>query len=320
MTRILFIFLLSLVGHSFSLPLQADPQTDLRVEATAWKITSIHGVDYVSLNQLESFYHLEKESDERKVVVLNNQTTEITFTIDSQTSTLNRVKFFLSAPIKRQDGIIYISKLDLTTVIDPVLRPSAIPNAKPFNTVILDAGHGGGDQGSQKLEAPYTLSMARLIRTQLKKKGYNVILTRNKDITLPLKDRLEILHAQKNAIVISLHFNSGPETVHGLETYIVSAGGHAGQASVALATAVHSRVLMTMNHHPGKTDFTIVDRGVRHAGFSLLKKSPHPTILIELGFLSHHDEAAMITDKGYRSSLADSITQGIDVYRKSIRN
>jgi len=294
-----------------------------------WAPVKIKDLNYVNVVKLEEFYQLEQEKMSESTIRLSNRSTEIHLTINSHSATINGVKYFLSLPVKNINHSPHLSLLDVTTLIDPVLRPGFIPEAKPFNTVVLDAGHGGADRGATKREAATTLNLAFLVKEKLTQKGYRVVLTRTKDITLPLKDRVDIINAQQNAIVISLHFNAGPKEVHGVETYLISATEPMTQASIALATSVHSRTIRFANDNHAKTNkkkntspslsFKTADRGIRHAKFSLLKQSKHPAILIELGFLSHKQEAANIADKKYRSLLASGIVRGIDVYRMVLK-
>lgn len=287
----------------------------------SWQPTEINDNAYISVNQLKLFYQLEETNRSEKLISLENRKFKLSFTLNQQKCAINKVHFYLSDPVKKHDGMIHISQRDLSSLLDPVLRPSHIANTKPVNTVILDAGHGGQDQGAKGLESALTLAIVKKTRAQLENKGYRVVLTRDSDSDISLADRLQTINREKNAILISLHFNAGKADAHGMETYVVSARKQhpAAASSVALATAVHSRCLMRMNNpHNNKHNFQTLDRGIRHAKFRLLVESPHPTILIEAGFLTHLEEAKKISEDDYQDSLANSITQGIRVYQKSI--
>lgn len=285
-----------------------------------WSPVKINDTLYISIDQIIDFYQLNKPQLDGKKITLEGQRTRIQFSTGEQIIQINGINFFLSKPVKELKKTAHISQLDLSSLLDPVLRPSFISNAKSFNTVVLDPGHGGNDKGAANLEASYTLAISKKIHNLLKQKGYRVILTRGEDTAIPLERRLQIANQEKNAILVSLHFNSGDKSVHGMETYIVSASTPhlAGPASVALATAVHSRGLMYLNNPRYGNQLKIKDRGIRHAKFRLLKDCIHPAILIEAGFLTNSAEAQKIASEGYQKALAASIAEGISLYQVSI--
>ena len=285
-----------------------------------WAPIQINGKQYLSLKKVKIFYFFNNSTVDEKTVILENRMITAEFTINSQKFRFNGIHFYLSEPVRLKDGVAHVSSLDVMTLIDPVLRPTFIRNARPTRTVILDAGHGGKDKGSAGKEAKHTLAVAQLTKQMLEKKGYTVILTRSEDIGVPLEARLKQINATGNAIVISVHFNSGKKEAAGFETYVMSARepNPFNQASVALATAVHSRILLYLNNAKYGNDFKIEDRGIRHAKFRLLKDSKHPTILIEAGFLTNRQEAQKITSDAYQQRLATSIVRGIDTYNASL--
>ncbi len=281
---------------------------------------TINHKEYIPLTSVRQFYQFDQETINGNQVRLQNQTATVDLTIGAQAARINGVRFFLSDPVATRHQTPHLSKLDLTRLIDPVLRPHQIKKAKSFDTVILDPGHGGADRGSAGLEAKHTLALAQLTRKTLGKKGYKVMMTRSGNERLPLSSRVAIINRLDNAIVISLHFNSGRKEVSGFETYVISARQPhpAGQASVALAAAVHTRSLMDLNHAQSGHHFKIKDRGIRHARFRLLRDSKHPAILIEAGFLTHKEEATLITTEAYQQTLAAAIAQGIADYNTAI--
>lgn len=285
-----------------------------------WAPVQINGKQYLSLEALKAFYFFNKLEVIEKTVILENKIITAEFTINSQKARINGINFHLSEPARLKEGVAHVSSLDVMTLIDPVLRPSFIKNAHATTTVILDAGHGGKDKGSAGKEAKHTLAVVKLTKELLEKKGYQVILTRSKDIGIPLEARLKQINATGNAVVVSLHFNSGKKEAAGFETYVMSARqpNPFNMASVALATAVHTRSLIYLNNAKHGNDFKIEDRGIRRAKFRLLKDSKHPTILVEAGFLTNKKEAEKISSIDYQKTLASAIARGIDVYNASI--
>lgn len=174
--------------------------------------------------------------------------------------------------------------------------------ASAARTVVIDAGHGGHDRGGgpgQRIpEKPYTLDVAQRLRQILSNAGYKTVMTRDGDYFVSLGGRCSIGNAQKDAIFVSIHFNSAPrEGADGIETYYYSK--RAGK----LASAVHREVVRTAGTE---------DRHVRRRGFYVIRNTRPPSILCELGFLTNRKEAARITSSAaYRQKLAEAIARGI---------
>ena len=220
----------------------------------------------------------------------------------------------------------------MVKLVDPVLRPAYIAQAGNFKTVILDPGHGGRDPGASCRhgnEADFTLRTCLIAKRLLESAGYKVVMTRQRDNTLELRDRVAIANRFDNAIFISLHFNSGGgRRAHGVETFTLSPQGvaHYGRgkrerdntartgnkqdsANIALATAVHHLVV---------GDTKSFDRGIKRARFSVLTGVKHPAILLEGGFLSNPQEAARIANTRYQKTLAFAISRAVRFYHKAV--
>ena len=118
--------------------------------------------------------------------------------------------------------------------------------SKTFNTVVVDAGHGGKDSGAYRRYGPpekmIALDVAQRLNRKLRESQLKTVMTRNSDVFIELNDRVAIENAQKNAIFVSIHFNdSRRRGVRGFETYY-----HSG-ASSDLANRIQ-RKLMTIPH------------------------------------------------------------------------
>ena len=247
---------------------------------------------------------------------------------------MNGVKFVFSNPVATQGDKTYVSRMDLAKLIDPVLRPSFIQKAGEFRTVILDPGHGGKDPGATNSlgnESTYNYKVAEKTKALLESKGYKVILTRDSASYLSLQERVNFANAvQENAIFISIHFNSGGRAARGIETFTLSppgvshygrdfkpadnqfvAGNEHDSANIALATAVHGKIL----RHLGQNTF---DRGIKRARFSVLSGVKHPAILLEGGFMTHPYEARLIDNEAYRNQISLSILEAVDKYRFAV--
>ena len=168
----------TLLIFALTLSLILATNTGARAEGSfKWDTVTYRGASFVTLSNIKSFYGFKKMTVKGKNITLKNDKVEVDFEVESQNCRMNGVLFILSHPIVRHKGKYLLSRTDFDNLIDPVFRPSYIKKAKTFNTVVIDAGHGGkdpGSRGSYSHEKTYTLKMARLIRDQLKKKGYKV--------------------------------------------------------------------------------------------------------------------------------------------------
>ncbi|MBT8043897.1 MAG: N-acetylmuramoyl-L-alanine amidase [Verrucomicrobiae bacterium] len=301
-----------------------------------WETKKYKGADYVTLRSVKAFYYFNKISY-GSVITMENSKVRLEFRPGTQRCRMNGVLFILSHPVVSSGGRYLLSRTDLVKLVDPVMRPTYIQNARPFNTVVVDAGHGGKDPGSLGFygnEKGYTLKVARMVRDMLQKRRYKVVMTRDSDVFISLRNRVRIANKYPNAVFLSIHFNSGNSRANGVETFTISPVGvpHMGRgvrprdfrmvpgnimdsASIALATAVHSRTLLNLN----RNNFRIDDRGIKRARFNVLTGIKIPAILVEGGFLSNRKEAAKVHTSAYQQTLAASIVMAVDVYRKSIQ-
>ena len=220
------------------------------------------------------------------------------------------------------------------------------------NTVVIDAGHGGHDPGAvggKKREKDLVLQIAKRLRKQLIRKGYKVYMTRSDDRFLKLHQRTKIADKKDAMVFISIHANSVPKRkrnrIHGIETYFLSNAKDARSQRIAarenksvlkgagsqlskrvivdsvlngpkivesnkLAVSVQSRI-MTNVHTMYKN---VKDNGVKHAGFYVLAGASRPSILIEVGYISHPRERKRLFNYKYQELISKGIAEGIDIY------
>ena len=173
--------------------------------------------------------------------------------------------------------------------------------SRTFNTVVVDAGHGGKDSGAVRRSAPaekvVALDVAQRLNRKLRESQFRTVMTRSSDVFVPLDQRVAIGNRQDNSIFVSIHFNdSGRRGIHGFETY------YASPYARTLAQTIQ-RKLLTL---PGARN-----RGVRTANFRVVRNAVYPSVLVELGFLSNRKEAAQARSAAYRERLADKIAEAI---------
>jgi N-acetylmuramoyl-L-alanine amidase len=299
-----------------------------------WDMIKIGGRDYVSVESIKRFYNFTKLTRTGSSVVLENPKVEMRLKVGANECLMNNVKFIFSNSVEASGNGVYVARMDLAKLIDPVLRPNFISNAGDFRTVILDAGHGGKDPGATNpigTEASYNAKLAVRLKALLETKGFRVKMIRDSDRFYSLQERVNIANSvSENAIFISLHFNSGGRSARGIETFTLSPPGvsHYGSnlkasdaqtkngnehdsANIALATALHGSVLRRLGNNT-------LDRGIKRARFSVLSGVKHPAVLFEGGFMSHPYEARLIANEAYQAAIAAGMVDAILKYRFAV--
>ncbi|MDB6134017.1 MAG: n-acetylmuramoyl-l-alanine amidase [Verrucomicrobiales bacterium] len=299
--------------------------------AFEWKIVTRDGRDHVTLRDIQRFYSFPRLQRDGRNAWLKSATMVVKISVNAEDIYINNVKFCLCFPTYEQGGDILISRMDLAKLLDPIIRPTKIGNTVNFDTVVLDAGHGGHDSGAVGrfgAEKVYTLDTVFRLQKALQAQGLKTLLTRSTDVFLSLGERVAIANRTSRSIFVSVHFNSYSSSAIGLETFALAPQGTAnsyddlknsdfrnrrGNArdseNIALATAVHANALYKLRS---------VDRGVKRDRFSVISGIEKPGILVEGGFVSNALEGARIHRPEFRQSLADAIAGGIRNYRSAI--
>jgi N-acetylmuramoyl-L-alanine amidase len=272
-----------------------------------------------------------KRGDE---VVITNRTARLVFDRDSRMVEVNGTEVALSFPVAADRGALLIAQLDLSTAIHPLLRLAKGTDAKRITTICLDPGHGGRDAGNHtfwRSEKTYTLALALAVRDQLQKAGFNVMLTRSKDVYVDLPDRPALANRRGADLFVSLHFNATPtgkNEVEGPQTYCITpvgasstdAQGEGANFGQTVANRVEQRSLL-LAYQVQKSlvkNLGVKDRGVRRARFAVLRDATMPAILIEGGYMTHPDESKRIYSVVGRNQMAQAIEQGILAYQRLV--
>ncbi|GHC56443.1 N-acetylmuramoyl-L-alanine amidase family protein [Roseibacillus persicicus] len=319
--------LLALVFLSLMVPQLSAQST------AAWENVVVGKENYVTVRSIQKFYGFSTMRTSGSKLILEKKEIRVEFLVGQQDVWMNKIKFVFSFPVKRSGNRYLVHRIDLVKLLDPVMRPYNVGGRGPsrIDTVIIDPGHGGHDPGTVSphgngKEKDHALALARKLSLQLRKRGFKVGLTRDKDRYLTLQQRVDYANRFPNAIFISLHFNSGGGgRAQGIETFTLSPKGvaHYGRglkasdyqekpgnnndsANVALATAVHSNVIKATQR---------TDRGIRRARYSVISGVKHPAILLEGGFLSNRTEGSYIARSDYQDRLAFSIAEAVVKYK-----
>jgi N-acetylmuramoyl-L-alanine amidase len=204
-------------------------------------------------------------------------------------------------------------------------------------TVVIDPGHGGSNTGAPgrapgAFEKQVTLRIARALERRLKSDGAEVVLTRDRDRYLTIRERSRRSNAARPDCFISLHTNATLEHGRrGVETYVlerqaVDVEAHraafaaadpltarladlgrldAQHQSLALAKAVQTRLVAI---RPG------ADRGVKQAELDVLEGVEAPAILVEVGFIDHPLEGAELLREDVVERIAQALADGIEEF------
>ncbi|HKI82870.1 MAG TPA: N-acetylmuramoyl-L-alanine amidase [Candidatus Krumholzibacteria bacterium] len=257
--------------------------------------------------------------------------------------------------LSRADGreiVLKVMQEPITTIPEPVPRGPKIVQTLPstevgrkitVRRVIIDAGHGGADDGKKGvgglLEKDVTLAIALELKRELQgKDGIEVFLTRDDDSTVGLIERTEFANQQRGDLFLSIHCNGwyAPDA-KGVETYFLSPAKTQWDSTVAreenLTTGVaedvdfivwdlvqnqfiqESATLAEEVQEGLSSDLKLDNRGVKQAGFRVLVGAYMPAILVEVAFLSNPQEAKLLASRDFHRRVAHSLARAILKFR-----
>mgnify|MGYP001044497007 FL=1 len=227
-------------------------------------------------------------------------------------------------------------------------------------TVLIDPGHGGKDSGTRgggyfekKVVLEVSLEVAEQLKSTPDIKG---VLTRDKDVFIPLDERARIGNKVNADLFISIHCNAAADTrAYGAETFVL--GLHRNEDNFEIAKKENKVILMEDDYEvkydgfdPKSPEsymtFTVMqeeyldesilladkvqkrftnhlsrhNRGVKQAGFLVLRETSMPSVLIELGFLSNPKEGKFLNSKQGQKKMANAIVKAIKAYKSSVRS
>ena len=230
------------------------------------------------------------------------------------------------------------------------LRPFTTPPKPKKRVIVLDAGHGGQDPGAISRSGHYekniTLNMARETKELLEKAGFKVVLTRDKDIFIPLRGRIKKAHEANADLFISIHADSAKNpSARGLSIYTISERASDAEAAALAERENKADIILGMDLSDvdplagnvlldlAKTDtmnksaqyakyvvqemkktVQLVTNEHRMAGFVVLKSPNIPSVLVELGYLSNKTEDKNLQKKSYRRELAEALVRAVKSY------
>ena len=210
-------------------------------------------------------------------------------------------------------------------------------------TIVIDAGHGGKDPGGigvgNLYEKPIALGISKRVGAILTAKGYTVLLTRDSDQFIPLKERTAFATRNKADLFLSIHANASDNSrANGIETYYLEVtstdknaeriaareNANSGYSIQDLESLLKGLIVESKSKDSRRLALHVqrelvaatgaVDRGVKHARFVVLIGTNIPAILIETGFITNPTEVTKLTSDTYQEKVASAIVRGVEKF------
>jgi N-acetylmuramoyl-L-alanine amidase len=248
-----------------------------------------------------------------------------------------------AAVIRPAQPVQHMAQTPTATFISLPSPPRA-PAISLKKVVVIDAGHGGKDPGAhgEGNEKDVTLSAARALKARLERTGrYQVVMTRDSDVYVPLDVRVQIARRADADLFISLHADSGPDaSTRGASVYTLadravgrsaklvtkddwfmkaSLEGDRGVSGILFdltqrATKNRSANFAEMLLDRVSEHQTLLRRSHREAGLAVLLAPDVPAVLLEMGFITNREDEAILSDANGRTRLMNAVGDSIDAY------
>lgn len=216
-------------------------------------------------------------------------------------------------------------------------------------TIVIDPGHGGKDCGAMGVdrvcEKKIVLNIGKYLSDELKKRGYKTYMTRDKDVFIGLRQRTNLANNKNADLFISIHANAIPENrakFEGLESYFLSTARSERAKKVAalenkddtegmnyfskqsfLNTLNTQRIVasnrLAIDIQYGmlqslRSKYKVIDGGVREGPFWVLVGAIMPSVLLEVGYITHPNEGKRLNQTAFQKTIAKGIADGVDGY------
>jgi N-acetylmuramoyl-L-alanine amidase len=252
-----------------------------------------------------------------------------------------------------------LGSLALAALLVSATPPASSGAADRHPRIVLDAGHGGAQEGALGpgglFEKALALDLALQLKAELERQGAEVLLTREQDVLLPLSDRVSFANHARPDLFVSLHANSMPTRklrarVEGIETFFLSASasgedalrtasqenaGAGASGAVPAQRDTLAFILADLQRGEAHTDSArlayalhrrlvastgAVDLGVQQAPFYVLMGVEAPAVLVEVGFISHPVEGRRLGEAAYRARLVSALSEGVRAFLAEVES
>jgi N-acetylmuramoyl-L-alanine amidase len=274
-------------------------------------------------------------------------------------NTLRRSRVVLELAAGAPSPAVFVLESPFRIVAElPVQLPAAAPvtasdsedwDQRGVRRIVIDAGHGGKDPGAlgpeKAREAAVVLAISRELERELTRRGFEIVMTRETDVFLPLEARTDIANRRDADLFISVHANAARNRkLAGVETYLLDTrydrqtarvAARENGTTVAQLSELH-RILASLRlgnneryaaryaelvqdslvarlraSYPGT-----VDLGVKRGPFLVLFQADMPAILVEVGFVSNPVEVKRLRSSAFARVAAQGIANGVSAYRE----
>jgi N-acetylmuramoyl-L-alanine amidase len=219
------------------------------------------------------------------------------------------VRYVIDLTQARQWG--YQVRYEGTTLIVAIRRAPKLSKRLTGVRVMIDPGHGGEQPGSIGFsgiaEKTINLAIAQRLRAVLQQAGATVIMTRNQDTTVSLDQRNRVLAQQQPTVFLSIHNNALPDQGDPLKKYGTSVYWYQMQ-SRSLALALHDQLIKDL----GSPDY-----GFFWDSLAVIRPTEAPAVLLELGFMTHPEEYALLNRPDYQNRIAHSVAVSLEHWIQS---
>lgn len=288
-----------------------------------------------------------------QVITLNRDGVEARALVGSNVILVDGQKIILSGKIERKNNAIVVpADFEQKVIGSAWSRTPSVAGGtyalKPFRVIMIDAGHGGKDPGAigyhGSQEKDVVLDIAKRLHSNLTRRGFKVLMTRDDDRFISLEERTAMASRAQADLFVSLHANASPSRqARGVEVYYskdldrlsrqeeqrianentVFKGFQREPSRIVdgiLSDMLYTRkqeisprlALSVANDMASNT--RAENRGHKSARYFVLRNTLVPAILVEIGFVSNPQEEKMLNDRSYRQKVADAITRSIVSY------
>ncbi len=313
--------------------------------AQLWPTTQFRGDDYVDIRDVAERFGLKATwtKPAQTLVLKNGADVRFTFDLGQRDFYFDGLRIFLGERPQFEKDTLWLAKLDVIKIVAPLFRPvdhlAQFP-ASPPRLIVLDPGHGGTDPGTENKavginEKTCALDVAKRLKQLLETRGWRVLMVRDKDVELSKNKKADLQlrddFANKNNadLFLSIHFNSAPQTITGVETFALPAqfmlstndenGDDMTKVSFPGNRFDFANLLFAENlHRAMRAGVKTPDRGLKRQRWAVLRMLDCPGVLVECAYLSNDAEARRAATPEFRQQIAEALSEGVNNYAASL--
>jgi len=311
-----------------------------------------------SLKELCAKHNIEWTRDSiSQMVTLKGQRAVAKFLISSSIVYIDNQRIVLESPVITRESRILVPGDFKRKVIDLIKEEKykarkAVYRLTKVKSIIIDAGHGGKDSGAIGLrglqEKKVVWDITKRLKSILEKEGFKIIVTRDSDEFISLKERTAIASRSNADLFVSIHANSSRvRGVNGVEVFALEPNSYSKKKGDVL---IKNKRLLLSKKRMSKKDRVIDDivsdlvltykrkesevlakkivkqmskfikaknRGQKYSRFYVLRNTLIPAVLVEVGFITNPKEGRLLRTKSYRLKVAHGLARGILSYVNS---